>query len=145
MRFPGSPPIFSDRRLHEVRKKSAGKNRRGKTQRQIDAERKDQRRFAEHLHNQRNQRAHAEQKIGHRLPAHESHHQRLHDRCLRRGKNRTHVAGRGLAELEGMRQQHNRQPGCRSRCNHCHKLHFLLCRRRTAEPIAGFQVGDELA
>jgi hypothetical protein len=54
-------------------------------------------------------RADAEQNIGHRLAAHEAHHQRLHDGSLRRRQHHARVARRGFAELKGARQQDDGQ------------------------------------
>ena len=59
----------------------------------------------------RDEGAHAEEKIGDRLAAHESDDQRLHDGGLRRGENRARVAGRGFAELEGVGQQDDGEAG----------------------------------
>ena len=87
------PPAFVGALVQEVREEAADQRGRVQFQRQVHAEREDQRRDAEHLHDQRDHRADAEQEIGHGLVAHEALHQRLHDGGLGRGQHRARVAG----------------------------------------------------
>ena len=141
---PCSPPVFSER-VDEVREESAGEDGRSEAQRQVDAEGEDHGGFAEHLQNQGDQGADAEEKIGDRLAAHESHDQRLHDGGLRRGENLARVAGGGFAELEGVGQQDDGEAGGDGRGNDADELDLLLRGGRGAEPVAGLEVGDELA
>ena len=54
------------------------------------------------------------------------------------------VARRRLAELERLRQHHDRQADRDRRGDDPEELHPLLRRRRGAEPVAGLQIGDRL-
>ena len=95
--------------VHQVREESAGQNRRGQLQRQINSQGEDHGRKAEHLQHHGDHGADAEQHIGDRLAAHESRHDGLQCGGLRRNQHLAQVAGRGLSELEGLGQQDDGQ------------------------------------
>ena len=100
-----------------MRQKAADQRGRIQFERQVHAEREDQGGHAEHFHGDGDGRAGAEENVRHRLAAHEAFHQRLHDGGLGGGKHHAQVAGRRLAELEGLRQHDDGQPGCDG-CGH---------------------------
>ena len=131
--------------IHEVREEAAREDGRGERERQINAECENHRRLAEHFKNYRNERAHTEQKISDRLVAHKSDDQRLHDGGLGRGENGARVAGSGFSELEGVGQEHNGEPGSSGGGQDAKEFGLLLRGWSVAEPVAGFEVGHELA
>ena len=128
----------------EVGEKTSHQGRAVELERQIHPQREDQRRHAEHLHDHGNRGPSAEENIGHRLAAHESFHQGFHDGRLRGRQHHARVARSRFTELKRVRQHYNRQPN-RYRCgDHAQELELLLRRRRRAQPVAGFEIGDGL-
>ena len=69
---PARRPSRSERLLTIVRQDAADQRRRVQLERQVHAEREDQRRHAEHLHRDGDHRAGAEEDVRDRLPAHEA-------------------------------------------------------------------------
>ena len=144
---PRSPPTRSERLSTKCDEEAADQRRRVQLERQVHAEREDQRRHAEHLHGDGDHRAGAEEDVGDRLPAHEPFDQRLHDRGLRRGEHRRAVSPGAASPNWKRLRQHARwsRPTATASRDHAEELHLLLRRRRRAEPVAGLQVGDGLA
>ena len=128
-----------------MRQETADQGGRVQLQRQVHAKSEDQRGDAQHLHDDGDGGARAEEDVSDGLAAHEALDERLHDRGLGRGQNDARVAGGGLAELKSLGQDDDGEADGDGGGDDAQELHLLLGGGRRAEPVAGLEVRDGLA